>query len=215
LPNHEIVSLCKESGGVLCPVFTAEPDAKDVSAVIKLAEQHRRSVKAFKIRLGYTAAHASNPVFDRLYDFAESEGLPVLFHTGDTATATGSLANSQPLALDALANARENLVIVLCHFGNPWFEDTTELIYKHPNVYADISGLTTGGSKYARRYLDWLATKISQAVYFAGGAEKILFGTDYPVSTYQDSLAIVDKLKIDRHDKDSILYRNATRLFGL
>jgi len=214
LPNEEILSLCKKTNRKLLPVLTVEPNAKDVSAALRIAERNRE-VKAFKIRLGYTKACAQSPVFDRLYEYAEAEGVPVLFHTGDTATSTGRLLLSHPLTLDGLANAREDLRIVLCHFGNPWFEDAAELLYKHPNVYADISGLTTGGSKYAERYMDWLANKISQAVYFAGGAEKILFGTDYPVTTYADALSLVEKMKIDRRDKELILSRNAARVFGI
>ena len=67
-----------------------------------------------------------------------------MFHTGDTATSTGSLKHAHPLTLDAVANLRPELKIVICHFGNPWISDVAELIYKHPNVYADISGLVAG-----------------------------------------------------------------------
>ena len=215
LPNEEILKLCRRSRGRLSPVLTVEPSAKETKAAIKLAEERRSEVKAFKVRLGYVKAYAQNPIFSDLYDYAENEGLPVLFHTGDTATSGGSLLHSHPLTLDTLANAREDLVIVLCHFGNPWFEDVAELIYKHPNVYADISGLTTGDSRYSEKYLDWLAKKISNAVYFAGGAEKVIFGTDYPVSTYSDTLTLMRKMEVDRRDKEMILCRNAERVFSL
>lgn len=215
LPNEEIMKLCRRARGRLFPVVTVEPSAKETRAAIKLAEENRKEVKAFKVRLGYAKAFAQDPVFDRLYDYAESEGLPVLFHTGDTAASTGSLVHSHPLTLDALANAREELVIVLCHFGNPWLEDVAELIYKHPNVYADISGLTTGGGRYAGRYLDWLAQKVSGAVYFAGGAEKVIFGTDYPVTAYSDALTLVKRMEVDRRDREMILWRNAKRVFRL
>jgi len=214
LPNQEIISLCARSGGMLAPVITAEPTAKEVNAAISLAEKNKREVKAFKIRLGYVKASAESPVFDKLYDYAESKGLPVLFHTGDTALSTGDLARSQPLALDGLANKREELTIVLCHFGNPWFEDIAELIYKHPNVYTDISGLTTPGA-YAEKYAEWLAKKISEAIYFAAGAEKILFGTDYPVTKHSETLALVSRLDVDEPDKEKILWRNAVRVFHL
>ena len=215
LPNEAILKLCRKSRSRLSPVLTVEPSVKETNAAIKLAEEYRKEVKAFKIRLGYVKASAQSSVFGKLYDYAESEGLPVLFHTGDTATSTGSLLHSHPLMLDALANAREELVIVLCHFGNPWFEDVAELIYKHPNIYADISGLTTGGSRYAERYTDWLAQKISGAIYFAGGAEKVIFGTDYPVTTYRDALTLVERMKVDRRDKEMILRKNAKRVFRL
>ena len=215
LPNDEILRLCNRSRGRLSPVLTVDPTAKEVRAALRLAEESRSEVKAFKIRLGYIKTFARNPVFDPLYDYAESEGLPVLFHTGDTATSDGSLVHSHPLTLDALANAREELTIVACHFGNPWFDDVAELVYKHPKVYADISGLSVGGSKYAERYLDWLAQKISGAIYFAGGAEKVIFGTDYPVTKYSDALTLVRKLEVDRRDKELVLWRNAKRVFRL
>src|SRR2546426_9623268 len=214
LPNENVIRLCGRSDGMLAPVITVEPTAKEVKAAVKLTEENRRMVKAFKVRLGYVNASAESPVFDRLYDYAESERLPVLFHTGDTAFSTGDLALSHPLTLDGLANKREELVIILCHFGNPWFEDVAELIYKHPNVYADISGLTTGGA-YAEKYAEWLAKKISEAVYFAAGAEKIIFGTDYPVAKHSETFALVKRLGVDEGDKEKILWRNAERVFGL
>ena len=214
LPNDEVIRLCKRSDGMLVPVITVEPALKEVKAAVKLAEENRRVVKAFKVRLGYVKASAESLVFDRLYDYAESEGLPVLFHTGDTAFSTGDLARSHPLTLDGLANKREELIMILCHFGNPWFEDVAELIYKHPNVYADISGLMTGGA-YAVKYAEWLARKISEAVYFAAGAEKIIFGTDYPVTKHSETLALVKRLEVDERDKEKILHLNAERVFGL
>jgi predicted TIM-barrel fold metal-dependent hydrolase len=214
LPNDDVIRLCKKSGRMLAPVITVEPTPREVRDALKLAEENKKEVKAFKVRLGYVRASAESPVFDRLYDYAESEGLPVLFHTGDTAFATGDLARSHPLTLDGLANKREELTIVLCHFGNPWFEDVAELIYKHPNVYADISGLITGGA-YAEKYAEWLAEKISEAIYFAAGAEKVIFGTDYPVTKHAETLALVKRLEVDERDKEKILSRNSRRVFGL
>src|SRR5207247_10742132 len=214
LPNDKVIALCARSGGMLAPVVTVEPTTKDVKAAVKLAEENKKEVKAFKVRLGYVKASAESPVFSGVYNYAESEALPVLFHTGDTAFSTGDLARSHPLTLDGLANKREGLTMVLCHFGNPWFEDVAELIYKHPNVYADISGLTTGGGAYSRRFAGWLAKKISEAVYFAGGAEKIIFGTDYPVTKVSDALNLVRLMEVEEVDKRRILWRNAKREFG-
>ena len=90
-----------------------------------------------------------------------------------------------------------------------------ELIYKHPNVYADISGLVVGGSKYIIGYMDSIADQVTRAIYFAGGAEKVIFGTDYPVSTPALALDLVGKLKIDAEDAERILWRNAARVFRI
>src|SRR6266566_1896399 len=215
LPNEQVIRLCRRSDGILAPVVTVEPSMKEVKAALKLAEENPREVKAFKVRLGYVKASADSPVFDELYDYAESKRLPVLFHTGDTGFSTGDLARSHPLTLDRLANRREELTIVLCHFGNPWFEDAAELTYKHPNVYADISGLITGDVAYAEKYAAWLARKISEAIYFAGNAEKVIFGTDYPITKHSDALALVRRLEVDERDKEKILSHNAERVFRL
>jgi predicted TIM-barrel fold metal-dependent hydrolase len=214
LPNERIVELCRRSGGVLSPVFTVEPSTEEVQRAVGLAQQ-TKELKGFKIRLGYLKVFADDPVYDPLYGFAEAEDLPVMFHTGDTATSNGSLEHSHPLTLDRLANTHPGLKIVVCHFGNPWSQDVAELIYKHPNVFADISGLIVGGTRYQEKYLDSLAEQISRAVYYAGGAEKVMFGTDYPVSTYTLSLELVRRLKVDQADRDAILMRNALRVFRL
>jgi uncharacterized protein len=215
LPNAEVINICRRSEGRLSPVVTVEPTKKEVAAAINLTDKNRREVKALKIRLGYVQASADSPVFREAYDYAEAEGLPVLFHTGDTATSNGDLVRSHPLSLDRLANEREEMTMVLCHFGNPWFEDVAELIYKHPNVYTDTSGLTAGGGAYGGRFSEWLAKKISEAIYYAGGAEKVIFGTDYPVTGYPDALNLVKLLEVDEVDKERILWQNAKKVFKL
>ena len=215
LPNEDVLKLCEASGGRLFPILTVEPDQGSVDAAVRLARERRGFVKGFKIRLGYRPVFAVDPVFDRLYDHAVDAALPVMFHAGDTATSTGSLAHAHPLTLDELADQRGELRMVVCHMGNPWIMDTAELVYKHPNVYADLSGLVAGDSRYLDRYIEYLAKRISEAVYYAGGGEKFLFGTDYPVQTHENSLRLVASLKVERIDAEGILGTNAKRLFSL
>jgi predicted TIM-barrel fold metal-dependent hydrolase len=215
LPNPEVVRLCEMGGDRLFPVFTVEPEKGAVREALRLAEAHRGFVKGFKVWLGYRRVFAKDEVFAPLYDYAEEHGLPVLFHTGDTASSTGSLAHAHPLTLDEVANEREALKIVVCHLGNPWILDTAELLYKHANVFADISGLVVGGGGYTREYVRMLAQRISEAVFYAGGADKFLFGTDYPVETLEKGLSLVSMLKVTQADKERILWRNASRLFSI
>jgi len=219
LSNEKIVELCAKSRGTLFPVFTVEPSKEHVDATLELAKKSRDSLKGFKIRLGYKPVFASDPVFDELYDYAQSQNLPVLFHTGDTATSTGSLKHSHPLTLDELANSRQDLKIVACHFGNPWIDVVGELIYKHPNVFADISGLFTGVVRnedyYAQKFRMTLARKISEAIYFTSGVDKILFGTDYPVEAHQSAISFARMLDMRREDSNKLFHDNAKRLFSL
>jgi len=214
VPNSRIIELCKKSNDLLYPVLTVEPEKKNVQSSLQAARGYKGYVKAFKIRLGYVPVYADDSVFDPIYDYAEKEQLPVMFHTGDTATSTGSLRHSHPLTIDPLANTRPDMRIVICHFGNPWISDVGELLYKHPNVFADISGLVAGdGAKYAQKYMEALANKLSDAIYFAGGADKLIFGTDYPVETFTAGLSLLRKLKIDQEDIAKISRLNALKVF--
>ncbi|MGA2666226.1 MAG: amidohydrolase family protein, partial [Nitrososphaerales archaeon] len=104
---------------------------------------------------------------------------------------------------------------VACHFGNPWIQDVGELVYKHPNLYADLSGLIVGGSRYLEGYVASLAEQLTRAIYFAGGAEKVIFGTDYPVSTPALALDLVRRLGIGAEDREMVLRGNAERVFGV
>ena len=78
---------------MLSPVVTVEPTKKEAKAAVDFAEVNRKDVKGFKVRLGYVKASADSSVFNALYDYAEAEDLPVLFHTGDTASDTGTSPN--------------------------------------------------------------------------------------------------------------------------
>jgi len=75
---------------MLAPVVTVEPTTKEVNEAVIMAKENQKDVKGFKIRLGYVKASADSPVFSQLYDYAEAEGLPILFHTGDTAFSDGT-----------------------------------------------------------------------------------------------------------------------------
>jgi uncharacterized protein len=215
LPNREVVNLCERSPDALFPVFTVEPAKGAVMEALSLARASKGTLKGFKVWLGYRRVFANDPVFAPLYDYAEEHDLPVLFHTGDTASSTGSLAHAHPLTLDEVANVREGLKMVICHLGNPWMVDTAELLYKHRNVFADISGLVVGGGGYPEEYARMLSQRISEVVYYAGGAEKLLFGTDYPVETQEDGLSLVSMLNVTQADKEKILWRNASRLYSI
>lgn len=214
VPNTHILKLCERSGGRLSPVLTVEPSREWVEDCVETFTKNRGLVKAFKIRLGYVRVKPVNQVFSRIYDLAEEHGVPVMFHTGDTATERGSLEYSHPLLLDELAVSRPELKIVVCHFGNPWIMDAAEVAYKNPNVYLDISGLFTGGGEYRDKYVEWLSNRVSEAIYFMGSAGRVLFGSDYPVESLSEAVRFARSLKVSPGDIERIMWLNSKEVFG-
>jgi predicted TIM-barrel fold metal-dependent hydrolase len=90
-----------------------------------------------------------------------------------------------------------------------------ELLYKHENIFADLSGLAVGEGRYSKKYGESTVRKLSEAIYYAGGAEKVLFGSDYPVTTYPIALKLVAGLDIDESEKDGVLRKNVKRVFDV
>lgn len=215
LPNDEILDMCRKSKDRLYPVVTLGTSRKQIDSCLKIAKENKGYVKGFKVLLGYYPTYPDARVYSRVYDYAEDVDIPVMFHTGDTATSTGSLEHARPIALDKVANERQSLKIIVCHFGNPWFQETAELLYKHPNVYADISGLFSVGARYSELYIQYLSRSLSEAIYYIGRSDKILFGTDYPIERYTDAIRLVESLKIEKDDILNILSRNGRRVFRI
>ena len=67
----------------------------------------------------------------------------------------------------------------MAHLGHPYEGETVAVIRKHPNVYADISGL------HYRPFQFYHSLMLVQEY---GVWNKLLFGTDYPVTTVDDTL---------------------------
>ena len=177
----------------------------------KIAKENDSYVRGFKIRLGYIQVYADNPIFDPIYEYAESKNLPELFHTGDTAFPNGSLVHAHPLTLERLLQQARKPHIVRPHFGNPWMTDVGESIYKHANVYADIPASCWAEAANIRETCVPCINRGYDAIYFAGGVKR---SSSEHASTFL-GLHLVEQLKIEKDDMEKILFRNALELFSL
>jgi len=114
-----------------------------------------------------------------IYSKAERLGLPIAFHQATSPRRTAPLRYAHPMALDEVATAYPDLKIVVAHLGHPWEADTIALIRKHPNVYTDIS---------AQFYRPWQYYNSLVLCMEYAQMDKVFFGTDYPVTTPQETL---------------------------
>ena len=116
----------------------------------------------------------------RLYGFAESRGLPVLFHQGASPVREAPLRYAHPLLMDEVAIRFPELRIVMAHMGHPWWRETIVTIRKHPHVYADVSALF---------YRPWSLYEGMRLVTEWNVFDKLLFGSDYPIATPAETAA--------------------------
>ncbi len=120
-----------------------------------------------------------------------------------------------------------NLKMVIDHLSKPpifargWqpWADLLKAASEHQNVYAKISGLNT-----AADWENWNASHLEPYVDFAVrcfGAERLMFGSDYPVAilagdyakVWQETNVLLEKLAPNQ--KAQILGGTAARFYGL
>lgn len=151
-----------------------------------------------------------------IYERAQKYDLPVLFHNGTSPVRTAPIRYAHPLITDEIAMRYPDLKIIMAHLGHPWQVDTAVVVRKHPNVYADMS------ANFYRPFSFW--EQMVKAIEW-NITDKILFGTDFPVTDMQESIdafrninSIVEGTKLPRIPKEiieGIIYRDSLGLLGL
>jgi predicted TIM-barrel fold metal-dependent hydrolase len=117
------------------------------------------------------------------------------------------------LNVDEVAVDYPRVKFVICHLGNPWLRDCMEVIYKNDNAYADISGLVLGD--FSDRFETYMRRQFQEMMAWGVNPRKVLYGTDWPISTMESYLQFMDELKMPPADRRRIMYENAAALFKI
>ena len=171
------------------------------------------SVRGLKLYPGYQPFYPSDAALEPLYALAAEFAVPVMIHSGDTYSPKGKVKFSHPLHIDEVAVDHPSVNFVICHVGNPWVRDCMEVVYKNSNAYTDISGLVLGN--FSDRFEKFMRTQIQEMLLYGVQPEKVLYGTDWPISEMDSYLQFMEELKLPNRDKEKILYGNAVKLFKL
>ncbi len=209
--------LYAESQGRLLPVATVDP-TRGEGSVRETLEAIERSAHVVGIKLfpGYRPFYPHDPRLEPVYELAERRGLPVLIHQGDTLDGLGLLKFARPVEVDEVAGRFRGVRFILCHLGNPWIDEAVGVLYKNPNVYADTSGLLgPPASRYFSRAVAEARRRLALAIVGAGSADRLLYGSDWPLEEIRVAVGLVKRLALDPTDREAILGGNASRLFSL
>ncbi len=167
-----------------------------------------------KIYLGYVRKFPSDPDYLKIYPIAQKFKVPVIFHTGDTLTADGSLKHADPMGIDEIAVRFRSVDFVIAHCGNPWIETAAEVAYKNPNVYLDLSAFLTGNldERSPDQVEQFVIKPIRWIFGYVENPTKLLFGSDFPVSEIAPYARAVMKA-IPREHWNAVFHDNAVRVF--
>jgi uncharacterized protein len=205
------------SGGRLLPVATADPTLPPAEFAAALAQiEAEPRLYGIKLFPGYRPFYPHDPRLDPLYELARRRKVPVLIHQGDTLDGIGLLKFARPVEVDEVAGRFRDVRFILCHLGNPWIEEAAGVVYKNPNVYTDTSGLFPHPrSRYYGRAIERATDILLGALVTAGSADRVLFGSDWPLEDLNAASEMIERLPIPTEDQAAILGGNAERLFGI
>ena len=147
----------------------------------ELREGHTAlGLKGIMVMPMYAGFLPNAPGLDDLWIYAARHDLPVLLHTGTTFISKAPLACTLPRLLDGVAIRHPDVKINLAYPSHPYEGECVATIRKHANLYADCSAL------HYRPFQLYHSLMLAQEY---GVWSKILFGSVYPFTTVDASLA--------------------------
>ncbi|MBU1975497.1 MAG: amidohydrolase [Nanoarchaeota archaeon] len=178
----------------------------------ELAEEG--NIQGVKIYTGYQHIDLRSMEFQQVADIAETHELPMAFHCGYSYSSmrkygTPAIAGMvKARDLEFVAQRYEKTPIIACHLCKPFTDDLIEVMKRNPNLYTDMSGLID--SKFDRADIPRAVEDIRKVLHEVGPT-RLLFGTDFPVQTHEDSVYFIETAMRDFSDyeKSQVYYRNA------
>ena len=121
-------------------------------------------------------------------------------HTGDS-----RYDFSHPYRLVPILEIYENLTVIGAHLGgySVW-EEACEKLPKFKNLYVDCSSS-----------LPFLKKERAVDIIRKFGADRVLFGSDYPLWSPAEEITSYLSLELTAQENELILHKNAERIFGL
>ena len=170
IPNQYVADYVRRFPQKLIGFAGIDPTERGAVGEVKAAKSELQ-LRGLTISPANQDFHPTDSRAMRVYAEAERLGMPVLIHPGSQFTEHSKLEFGRPHLLDEVARSFPQLRIVIAQLGQPFVEETTLMLGKHPNVFADVSGLL-------RR--PWQAYNALVSAYEYGVIDKLLFGSDFP-----------------------------------
>lgn len=165
---------------------------KEIDRMISLG------LRGIKLHPDFQQFAADSDAACRIYAYAEGK-LPVLFHAGDE-----NVDFSSPKRMRAVHDRFPGLTMIVAHLGGYAKWDEAEEYLVGQDVYFDTSSC-----------LEWMEKEQAVRMIRRHGAERCLFGTDFPMHDPKKCIENNLKLGLDASEYKKIFWENAHRLLRL
>lgn len=180
----------------VCGFGTIHPGYGHISE--ELARIRALGLRGLKLHPDFQGYAADDPSMDAVYSDAEG-ALPVLIHAGDEHSDL-----SAPGRIARVLDRYPRLTVIAAHLGGYKSWDEAEACLVGRNCYLDTSSALWA-----------MPPERAVRIIRRHGVERVLFGTDYPLTLHREELARFRALGLSPEEEERILWRNAFELLGL
>jgi uncharacterized protein len=167
--NQYVKSLCDRYPDRFIGFASLNPKSTDATTVLEHAVDEL-GLRGLKLHPPLQDFFPNDETVFPVYEKAAQLDIPVVFHVGTTPFGNRcKLSQANPLLIDDVANNFPELRIMLTHLGTLWHNESFMIVEKHPNVYIDTAA-----------YLYEIPRLLDVNLVKRLGANKVVFGTDYP-----------------------------------
>lgn len=196
--NEFIAESVAQNPEMFTGLGTLHPDSEDIAGDISHLKE--LGLKGVKLHPDIQRFKIDDYRCLKIYEICETEGLPILLHTGDS-----RYDFSNPNRLVPILEIYTSLTVIGAHLGgySVW-DEASEKLPKFPNLYVDCSSS-----------LPFLKKERAVEIIRRFGADRVLFGSDYPLWSPDDELKSFLSLELTKDEQELILHKNAERIFML
>lgn len=215
VPDEFVAEYVKQRPGKAIGFLSVDPTDSDWEVQMKRGHQEL-GLKGVKLGPMYAGFYPNDRKLDPLWQYCSDNSLPVILHTGTSFVSQAPLDCTLPRHLDDVAIRFPEARIVMAHLGHPFEGECIAVIRKHPHVYADISAL---------HYRPFQLYNSLMLVQEYGVWHKLLFGSDFPYTTVDESIEglrslnnMVEGTNLPRLSMDEIealIHRDSLTLLGI
>ena len=195
--NEFIAESVEKYPTLLTGLGTLHPDSEDIAGDI--AHLKSLGLRGVKLHPDIQRFKLDDYRCLKIYELCERERLPILMHTGDS-----RYDYSNPNRLIPIMQIYTGLTVVGAHFGG-WsiWEQASKQLCGIPNLYVDCSSS-----------LPYLKPKTAVEIIRRYGADRVMFGTDYPMWDPRDEVKSFMELELTDEERRKVLFENSERIYG-
>ena len=175
-------------------VHPESPDQRaDIDRIVSLG------LRGVKLHPDFQGFDINDPRCMKIYELCLERGLTVLIHMGDL-----RYEYSRPEKLIPVIKEFSGLKVIGAHLGG-WslWKEAADTLAEYPDFYVDCSSS-----------LAFMPPEQAAAIIRDYGAERVLFGTDYPMWEFKAELERFRALGLSEEESKLILWKNSSELFG-